>query len=146
MDKQWLELDKKKLRILNGALKKRGLSRGRRQQLLQDKLALIQEIGSIESDLGQVSTSLHDLTSGATDSTSGAFDLAPTGSAVTMPTAFDVRSQIPGGGHHHHHHHHGNITVNVNKGGDEKKVYDALDRYTGGPIHARVRRAGLRGT
>ena len=147
LDKEWLAMDKKKLRAINKQLKKRGLPKQERRGLIQDKLAVLQEIGNIEADLGTVASSLASLDDSSTTDTSG-FDLAPTGGSVVNPTAYDVRSQIPGpkGGVHHHHHHHGNVTVNVNKGGDEKKVYDALDRVTGGSLHARVRRAGLRGT
>lgn len=70
-EKSWLSQDKKQLKRVNALLGKRGLSRKQRGQLLQDKLALIQEIGTVEGDIGGISSSLSDLASSSSTDTSG---------------------------------------------------------------------------
>lgn len=153
LEQQWLSSDKNRLTKINKALGQRGLTRAQRGALLKDKLAILQEIGTIEGSIGSIDTSLTGLgggTSGTGSSGSGSsFDVAPAGgsSSLTLPTRYDVRKAIgPVGGAVHHHHHHGDIIVKVEKGGDEHKVYDEIERATGGPLNSRIRRAGLRGT
>lgn len=150
LEKQWLSADEQKLRRINKQLAKRGLSRKQRWALLQDKHALLQEIGSIQSNIGQQQQSLASLASGDTGSGTtagtGQFDLTPTGGQVTLPTFLDVTKSVQHAGGRHVHHHHGNVTVHVHNPGDVHRVADAIDRVSGGHLHAKLRAAGLRGT
>lgn len=70
LEQSWLKDDQKRLRQINRALRTRGLSKKQRAGLLQDKLAMLQEIGTIEGDIGSTQQSLTDLaTSSDTSST-----------------------------------------------------------------------------
>jgi hypothetical protein len=147
LEKQWLASDNSQLRKINQALKRRGLTRKQRAALIADKLALLQEIGTIVGNIGQTSQALAD---GGTGSGStgggGGFDLAP--GNVPLPTVYDVRRSVAAhaGAVHHHHHNNQRIHVTVSKTGDERKVIEAIDKTIGSHVHARMRAAGMRGT
>jgi hypothetical protein len=76
LERQWLASDQRRLKQINRALRTRGLPRAKRAVLLQDKLALLQEIGTIEGDIGSTQTSLSDLATSSDTSAGGSGDVA----------------------------------------------------------------------
>jgi hypothetical protein len=91
LERALLAMDQKRLAGVNKLLKISGLSTVRRTQLLQNRLTMLQEIGNVESGIGSALSSLTSLTGSGS---AGSFDLAPGGSAIKVPTLFDVRRAI----------------------------------------------------
>ncbi len=131
---------------------------GERAKLLEAKLTILQDVGSIQGSIGSTMSALTNLTSG---SSSSAFDLMP-GSGIKVPTTYDVlhgisaANGVPLGartglrkgqsGHFMHIESSPTINVYVQHEGDVPKVADAIDRVTGSQLHAKLRLAGMRGT
>jgi hypothetical protein len=154
LEKQWLAADQAKLQKVNQQLAKPGLSHSARAQLLQDKLALLQEMAAIQAKIGTGGTNLSSLakagTASSSTSTTGAtgFDVTPAGGAVTLPTFLDVAKSVQAapGQHVTHNNQRHTINIHVHNPADVHKVADVIDKATGSHVHAKLRAAGLRGT
>ncbi|HXO84597.1 MAG TPA: hypothetical protein VN803_03630, partial [Gemmatimonadales bacterium] len=90
LERSWLTADQKTLAQINKAIADRHLSRAKHVQLLTDKLAVLQEIGTVQGKIGSDTSTLAGL-----GGNSGSFNLAPGGAAIKLPTVYDVRSRLP---------------------------------------------------
>ncbi len=158
LDNKAIGWDQAKMRAITRQLAGT-ISEARRSQLMQDRLKLLQDMGTLRNDIGSAMSQLQNLAGGS--STTGAFDLAPGGANITAPTVYDVRHSLQAGrmaAIHARHpgrqqvHHHGNTTVTnhyvfqIHKAAAVDETFDKIDRYTGSGLHARMRATGMRGT
>lgn len=145
VEQTWLAADRKRLDRVNAQLATGHVSLAKHKQLLQDKLALTQEIGNVIQSIGSAQQTLAGLSSSA--SSAGGFDLAPGGGGVKAPTIYDVRRR--GGVDVHHKsevRNENHITVIVKNAADVAAVANVIDGAIGGHVHAKLRAAGMRGT
>jgi TP901 family phage tail tape measure protein len=178
LERSWLSNDTSKLAQINKALANHP-SATLRGTLDKDKLAILQEIGTIEGNIGSAMSSLTNLTGTSGTGTSAStsqFDLTPGGSAVTLPTAFDVSRAVGGRpgleaardratpSRSLHGQTAGKavvvnsaISIHPTNATDARviksiaehalrEMEDKIERGVKGHLHAQTRRAGLRGT
>lgn len=134
--------DNRRLASINRELL-RHLSAFQHAKVESNKLALLQDIGSIQGNIGSTMSAQSSLGSGG--SSSGTFDLAPTGASVRLPTLYDIRRLIAANVPPIHV----TVPIHVAPHHSEKdiveKAHEGLDKARP-RLRAQLRAAGLRGT